>query len=322
MSDGKPVPPLPDIAPSERDATLQRFGLTDTDLIGAGSESWVYALDRDRILRIRRRPDADRQSVERLARFLDSIAGRLPFATPRIEAIEADGVTIERRLPGRTMTERLPALGGDGRRLALDHYFDAAIAVGAIGLAEEPYGLLLASDPVTAGDWPGFFMASLDQHVARIRPDFDSSIGDLDRLAANARALFADVPRTPRKVLAHGDIFPGNLLMDDALNVTALVDFGAWTLVAEPLYDAAAAVMFAEIAEGIDTADNHRLRSRLIDHAGPAAVATMTAYRAYFAFTLHDPHANGLYPRLQPWSINALKQIGDGNLGDWARLPR
>jgi aminoglycoside phosphotransferase (APT) family kinase protein len=302
-----------------RTATLERFGLDESDLIGEGSESRVYALGRDRVLRIRRTPAAERGEIETVARFLDTIAGRLPFATPEIERIEPDGSTVEKRLAGTPLSDLLPRLDGARRRAALSAYFDAANAFGRLAMPDQPYGLLLAGARVTADTWPGFFVASLERHVARTRPHLEALFGDVEDLVAKARALIAPLPDRPPKVLAHGDVYPGNVLMDDDLQVTAVVDFGVWTLVAEPLYDVTSAVMFTEIADSCGPRDIAWLRSLLVAHAGEAAIPAMTFYRAYFAFTLFDPDdRTGLYPRLRPWSLAALRQIRDGTLGDWA----
>jgi len=292
-------------------------------LLGAGSESWVYALDADRILRIRRKARPDLDAIGRLKRFLDDIAGRLPFPTPRIEAIEPDGVSIETRLAGEPLSGVLGRLDEDDRRRALLRYYETAAAIRAITMPHGPYGLLLAADRVAADTWPGFFLASLDRHVTRTRPYLEAAVGDVDTLVMRARDLIAALPKTPEKVLAHGDMYPGNLLMDDGLNVTGLVDFGTWTLIAEPNYDVASAVMFAEIDDACTKADCAWLRSLLIEDAGKDAIPAMTCYRAYFAFTLFDPHDDtGLYPKLLPWSVAALRALADGSLADWAIPPR
>jgi hypothetical protein len=107
--------------------------------------------------------------------------------------------------------------------------------------------------------------------------------------------------------------------MDDRLAVTGLVDFGTWTLIADPLYDVTSAVMFAEIADACTTADCAWLRSLLFEDGGAAAIPAMTAYRAYFAFTLFDPaDRTGLYPKLNPWSLAALRALREGRLAEWA----
>ena len=212
----------------------------------------------------------------------------------------------------------LPRLDQRDRRKALLRYYETAAAIRAITMPDEPYGLLLAADRVTADTWPRFFLASLDRHVARTRPYLEAAVGDVDALIVHARDLIAALPQTPEKVLAHGDMYPGNVLMDDDLNVTGLVDFGTWTLIAEPNYDVASAVMFAEIDDACRKADCAWLQSLLIEDAGKDAIPAMTFYRAYFAFTLFDPHDDtGLYPKLLPWSIAALRALADGTLADW-----
>jgi aminoglycoside phosphotransferase (APT) family kinase protein len=274
------------------------------------------------VLRIRRKARSNLGAIGRLKRFLDEIAGRLPFPTPRIEAIAPDGVTIETRLAGEPLSDVLPRLDENDRRRALLRYYETAAAIRAITMPDEPYGLLLAADRVTADTWPGFFLSSLDHHVARTRPYLEAAVGNVDALIVRARDLIAALPQTPDKVLAHGDMYPGNLLMDGDLNVTGLVDFGTWTLIAEPNYDVASAVMFAEIDDGCTKADCAWLRSLLVEDAGKDAIPAMTFYRAYFAFTLFDPDDDtGLYPKLLPWSIAALRALADGSLADWA-IPR
>lgn len=300
---------------------LARFGLGEVDLLGAGSESWVYALDADRILRIRRRP-TDPADIERVKHFLGWIAGRLPFDTPMIETIEPDGSTIEKRLAGRPMTAVLPGLEGEGRRRAFHAYFEAATAIRSIAMPDEPYGQLLAPRPLVAPEWTGFLAASLDRYVARHRAHLDAAFGDADALIAKAHALLAAVPSRPTKVLAHGDFFPGNVLMDDTLKVSGVVDFGIWTIVAAPDYDVAGAAMFAEVSNECGPDDTAFLRALLLEHCGAAAIPTLSFYRAYFAFALFEQEdLPGFYPKLAPWNLATLRQLADGTLADWA-IPR
>ncbi len=301
--------------------TLARFGLGEADFLGAGSESWVYALDADRILRIRRHR-TDPADIERLKHFLDRVAGRLPFDTPMIETIEPDGATIEKRLAGRVMTAVLLGLQGERRQQALCAYFEAAVAIRSIAMPDEPFGELLAPRPLVAAEWTTFLAASLDRYAARHRANLQAGFGDADALVAKARALLAAVPSRPEKVLAHGDFFPGNVLMDDALRVTGVVDFGTWTIVAAPDYDVAGATMFAEVSNACGPDDAAFLRALLLEHCGAAAIPILSFYRAYFAFALFDPEElSGLYPKLRPWNLATLRQLADGTLADWA-IPR
>ena len=87
-------------------------------------------LDARRVLRVLRRP-RDVAALERQRVFLAEIDGRLPFATPAIEAIGPGGAwTIERRLPGTSLLVMLRRLGGSERRAALRSYAELVDAIG------------------------------------------------------------------------------------------------------------------------------------------------------------------------------------------------
>ena len=159
----------------------------------------------------------------------------MPIATPAIAEIDPAGrFTIERRLPGTSLLRRLPSLAGERRRTAIRNFVAAADAIGSVALPERPYGHILAADPIHADTWTGFLRRSLDRAVARNGAVIAAEVGDVAALRSRALALLAVVPERPAKALVHGDWFPGNVLMDDALAVTGVVDFSAYTMAGDP----------------------------------------------------------------------------------------
>ena len=56
-------------------------------------------------------------------------------------------------------------------------------------------------------------------------------------------------PSGRQRRLAHGDYFPGNVLLDETLALTGLVDFSVFTLAGDPLYDAITAALFLEMID-------------------------------------------------------------------------
>ncbi|MFZ0214791.1 MAG: hypothetical protein WAM30_02510 [Candidatus Dormiibacterota bacterium] len=101
-------------------ATLRHLDVPPDALLGHGGEAWVYALDRDRVVRVLhdggRREDLERRQalVEELAR------SRPDFQLPELLEIGAYGARIfgvERRLRGRSLLAELEtAAGARGRR--------------------------------------------------------------------------------------------------------------------------------------------------------------------------------------------------------------
>jgi aminoglycoside phosphotransferase (APT) family kinase protein len=298
----------------DRARILQRFGLGERALIGEGGESRVYALSPDRVLRIARSGSPDAAAAARLQAFLARIAGRLPFATPEILEIAPGGEwRIEKRLPGTSMLDRLRKLGDDRRDEAFRRYVAAADALATVALPDLPYGHALAASPVTAADWRTFARDSLARFAARNRTAIAREVGDPHKLFDLAADMIADLPLTPRKVLVHGDYFPGNMLLAADLTVSAVLDFGTYTVVGDAQLDLAVAYLTLELIEETTAHDARFVRELIIERHGAGIAPAFRFYRAWLAFSMADPaNAAPPYPRLYRWSIAMLKLLHEG----------
>jgi aminoglycoside phosphotransferase (APT) family kinase protein len=298
----------------DRARILQRFGLGERALIGEGAESRVYALSPDRVLRVARSGSPDAAAAARLQVFLARIAGRLPFATPEILEIAPGGEwRIEKRLPGASMLERLRKLGDDRRDEAFRNYLAAADALATVALPDLPYGNALAASPVTAADWRTFARDSLAQFAARNRIAIAREVGDPHKLFDLAADMIADLPLEPRKVLVHGDYFPGNVLLATDLTVSAVLDFGMYTVVGDAQLDLAVAYLTLELIEETSAHDARFVRELILERHGEKIAPAFRFYRAWLAFSMADPaNAAPPYPRLYRWSIAMLKLLAEG----------
>jgi Ser/Thr protein kinase RdoA (MazF antagonist) len=296
-------------------AILAAFGIDATALIGSGRQSRVYELNGGRILRVFRESNQV-ASLDALRLFLDGIDGRLPVATPWIERIDAEGrYTVERRLPGRSLLAMLPTLTGERRRSAVANFVAAAGISSAIRYPERDYGHILAEAPIRAATWTEFLGLGLERAIARNRGVIAGEIGDIDRLVGKARALLAPLPAHPAKALVHGDHFAGNVLMDDTLTVRALLDFSAYTLVGDPLYDTITAPIFLEMTPGAEDADIALARAFVRRHHGDAIAPASRFYRVHAAFAMADPgFAAEPYPGLYSWALATLRQLANDGL--------
>jgi aminoglycoside phosphotransferase (APT) family kinase protein len=210
------------------------------------------------------------------------------------------------------MLRRLPTLTGEARRTVITNFMAAAFDVGAPSLHGRPYGHVLADDPIHSDSWTDFLAASLDGAIDANREVISGEIGDIADLRSRALALLADVPQRPAKALVHGDYFPGNVLLDDALSVSGVVDFSAYTLVGDPLYDALTAPIFLEMIEETTDADL-ALAADVVRRVHSDAWGRARFYRAHAAFWMADPaYALPPYPRLYPWAIDNLRRLAAG----------
>jgi aminoglycoside phosphotransferase (APT) family kinase protein len=294
---------------------LAGFGVGPSALIAEGGESWVYALDARRVLRVLRRP-RDVNALERQRTFLAEIDGRLPFATPRIEVIDPQGEwTIERRLPGTSLLVLMRQIGGSERQAALRSYAESVDAIGTITLPDRPYGQILDDDPLTAGTWRAYLRLGLERFIAWNGKAIAAAGGDVEDLRAKTLARLGDVDDRPPKALVHGDYFPGNVLVGDDLRVSGLVDFSFWTLTGDPLIEVIGTPVFLEMNEEATTEDIAFVRGIILERHGDAVLRPARFYRAYFAFAMADPgNSEGLYPRLFPWALANLAALGEGRV--------
>ena len=267
------------------------------------------------MLRILKRP-GKRDALERSQAFLAEIDGRLEIPTSAIEAIDGQGrFTVERRLKGTSLLTLLRRLHGADRKKAIDAYIAGAAATGRLLLPDRPYGQILSPAPITAETWPGFFRASLDHWLARNGATIAEATGSVERVGSTVLALLAALPERPAKGLAHGDYFPGNVLLDDRLALTGLVDFSVFTLAGDPLYDVLTAALFLEMIEEAGADDVALARHLVVARHGEAILSCGRFYRAYAAIVMADP-ANAVppYPRLFSWSVANLRALAAGKL--------
>lgn len=267
------------------------------------------------MLRILKLP-GDRQAIRRRQAFLAEIDGRLAIPTSVIMEIDPAGrYTIERRLAGTALLTLLPRLQGADRKRAIAAYVAGAEATGKLLLPDRPYGQILAPTPITGASWPGFFRASLDHWFDRNGPTIAEATGDGESVRGHALALLDALPEKPAKALAHGDYFPGNVLLDERLTLTGLVDFSVFTLVGDQLYDAITAALFLEMIEEAGADDVALARHLVVTRHGEAILPSARFYRAYAAILMADP-ANGAppYPRLFAWSVANLKALAAGKM--------
>jgi aminoglycoside phosphotransferase (APT) family kinase protein len=306
-----PIDPAPQNA-----RILEQFGLGPAHLLGTGGESRVYALGADKILRLPRGRPFDAGSRMRLAAFLKRIDGHLPFATPEIIDVgPREAYTIERRLPGRAMSDILKTASDDSRDKALRNYAAAVEDIRSVEMPDLPYGHVVAHQPIRESDWRTFVRENLARFRARNRITIAKEAGDPYGLFDKAADMIGELPERPLKGLVHGDYFPGNVLLNQGLNVSAVIDFGTYTVVGDPLLDLAVSYLTLELMAETSADDARFVRELIMERHGEEIAPAFRFYRAYLAFSMADPaNAAEPYPKLYGWSIAMLKLLAADRL--------
>ncbi|HLT61471.1 MAG TPA: PH domain-containing protein, partial [Microlunatus sp.] len=247
-------------------AVLDRFRISPDALLGAGSESRVFALDDERVLRIQApgagpEVTAQRQALSTLWADVD-----LGFAVPLLlDAGEFAGrrYTVERRIPGEPLSTYL-ASGPDraARRTTLERYLTAAMDLQRLPVPVAGFARLIGPDaPRQYGSLADLLAAQLQRTVGPVRSRLEA---DLPDLAERWQRLFDDLSqRQGWPALVHGDYFPGNVLAavqpDGTAVITGVVDFSPHTIAADPMMDVAGAIAFLGLEPGADPADEEWL---------------------------------------------------------------
>jgi aminoglycoside phosphotransferase (APT) family kinase protein len=298
-------------------AVLERFGLTDHDMIALTGESTVYVLDDKRVLRLRhaerrQRGDDPHGFVDYQLRRADLCAElpALSFKVPRLldhGDVAGEPYTVEERIPGQSLDLVLREISGERRIKALVAYADAAREIASIEMDRKWFGELMLADDMRFKKWRDYLLARAESQVWRARPRLVADGIPVDEIVADFAKRTKAVAHV-KHGLVHGDFFPGNVLVSKDLRVTGVIDFGYSTLIGDPRMDMVGASCFLEVSREFSTPqDADVVRSYLRSKArikDDISSLYRTYYALYFAFT----HEFGL--KLYDWCLATLRQQG------------
>jgi aminoglycoside phosphotransferase (APT) family kinase protein len=273
---------------AEVEEALVAAGYRPGLVIGAGMEGVVVDLGDDLVVKTWH--TRGRHDLDRLRSFYAAVASSgLPVPTPRIVAVLEVGdqhATIERRLSGRPLRDEM----GDRAYFVGDDDVRSVVQIlGALRAAEPAEAM--SSLPVLEGepafDFTGRFGTSLaalvERRTERFHASLSGAVPDLDRLVdAVGSHLRAAEPARP--ALIHGDLIPANILVDGHGAPSAILDFGFFSTVGDPRFDAAVA---ASIHDMYGT--RARVNEAILDDAVVAEFGydkrVLRVYRAAYALT-------------------------------------
>jgi aminoglycoside phosphotransferase (APT) family kinase protein len=299
--------------PTRADVILNRFELFKTDLLGAGSESSVYAMDAGHVLRIYRDHVPWEYVNARQAFYAEVAQQGLPFAVPEVYSVGAwvgHVYATERRIAGQDFGQVLRTLSGEARTKALSNYLDAAAAIGAVCFPDKPYGELILDPPLQSDSWQAYLAARMEGMLARSRTDLMEDVPDFEAVLASIYARLPLVCEDVEKRLVHGDYCPNNVMIDDALQITGVVDFSYATVVGDPRLDIAGAMLFVETTSGHEPDDVAFLRGQVRERWGEAMLEVVDFYRLYYSIYFSGCKADD--PSTYWWCVRNLRAAVEG----------
>ena len=273
----------------------------------SGWESTVYALGATQILRIPR-PEAGSEDQVRARAAFPANLPPLPFDVPRVREISRiDGrlFVIEDQIAGQSMASLLPNLSGERRAQALRAYLAAAEAMAVATAPGEAFGDLLLDRPRRSEHWSDYLIARVRTAVRDdvLAADIPGFAGIVERVVAR----LATIP-DPTKCIVHGDIYPANVMMNDALQVTGLIDFSFTTRIGDHVMDLAAATYFPLATESPSQADHAYLKQLILAKHGADVIDRIELYAVWSAFDFAFNHGDAT---VYAWCLNLIRGFAD-----------
>jgi hypothetical protein len=281
----------------------QRFrdeGFPDAKVIGSGMEGTVYRLRPGTVAKVWY--SSSRQRLLTLQQFYKNIVqAGLSFATPEIYdvwQVSEHSVSVEREILGRTLESWQPL-----RASVWPHASNAIVEI------LNQFRLLSPSDALSAlpvldeqesfsgsGAWPQNLAHLVRRRVDRFHPVLVRRVASLDAKVAAVLHHLEQHEHTLagiacRGALIHGDLIPANIIVDDNLRPTAVVDFGFLSTYGDSAFDAAVAASIFEMYGPAARAIEHQLDQLLLPAVG-ADPETFAIYRAAYALitaNAYDP---------------------------------
>jgi aminoglycoside phosphotransferase (APT) family kinase protein len=275
---------------------LRQQGYGSAEPLAAGMEGAVYRLGGGLVAKIwDERPASDLAGLQRF--YADLLLASLPFATPEIVAIqEVDGsaVTIERELSGRPLRDYLNERDNVAVPAAAECVLTVLRGLGAVTAAQSARDLpVLGADEPFRSDrsWPDAVRRLLDDRTAAFGEQLSDAVPGFGALYANLSTAISELGRADGDFVIHGDICGENILVDDDLNLLALLDWGFLSTAGDPAFDASVAAGIFNMY-GPSAAEIDRQLRRLFEAEFGYPAELLTSYRAAYAVitsNVYDP---------------------------------
>lgn len=293
---------------------LDPMDVSSDELLGSGGESQVYALDDTRILRLYHNHLPEDYLQQRHTFYAQLHAHHPPFEIPQIiDAGHINGrfYTLERRMNGRDFKSVLPTLTGPARTKALASFLQVAQLIGTIQFPDHPFGELLAmGEPLRCDRWPQFLWDRMQQTLYDSRADVEQDIPHFTSVLELVQEELHFFAGFTDKCLVHGDYFPGNVFIDDDLNICGVGDFGYTTLIGDPRMDVAGAIVFLELTEPYRLDDTALLLDLVTEHYGPEITRVIHFYRLYYS--IYFSYCKDSDRKTYDWCVSNLTAYSRG----------
>ncbi len=237
---------------------LKSLHIKNPVLLGKGGEGWVYEYG-DMAVKIYPR-SSDKEYLQNIQTFQDILLKkRFTFDIPQIcEIHDVSGIlyTVEKRLHGIQMDKKIVDLNTTDRQKLYRNYYEAIRQVNSVMFQDLPYGQIIkSSGSITSDRWTDFLIRTLDNKAEKIQYSTKTSIKDFDSKIELFILLIRRYLACDQKNLVHCDYFLNNVLVNDDLTISAVLDFSIHASVGDPKLDITGVLTWNEIDPNINPED-------------------------------------------------------------------
>lgn len=292
---------------------LNAYNLSPSDYLGSGMEAQVYQYGLTEVLKIypNLTHHANISALQRFYMQLNRTA--VPFAIPeivQIDTLASHIVVCERRLSGTPLQTMLPSLSIQQLGAVMEHYLDTVMHVPMLaGTLDDTRVLQIENPPWQSGitDWHAFWLRRLQRtldsdaytFLRRDVPQFAQIIAYLQD--------YLHQPYTGQYGLVHGDFYPGNVLVDDQLHISAVFDFSNQTMWGDPVYDIATSWVWFDMYDELECDVRSRYKEMLIRRFGKKFLTRCELYVLLYSIIFANYFDNACQDGHYQWSVANLR---------------
>ncbi len=291
---------------------LEKYGLSDATALGGGMEAKVYAYGNNKALKIYEGTSTF-DELEVLRQFYALLDAELVnYSFPQIDEVfqeENCVVTIERFLQGTPLSFVLSSLSHEQMNSVIQNYLTMVLNLSKLGTPKNLSRLKLF-DPhqlsqTTEGDWHQFLIRFLNFQLSHIESNLKRDVTlFLEKFEILSQIL--SFPYEGAYQLIHGDICPGNVLIDEQYHPTALLDFGLLTMYGDPYFDLATSWVFFDMYDELKANLYGRFRDILLDRVGQDKQGLLHRYILIYSILSANTYSRDCSDGHYHWCINNL----------------
>lgn len=276
---------------SRIEKVLKSLKITNPVLLGKGGEGYVYEYDKD-ALKIYPR-GTDLKYLENIQNFQRTLKDNLfTFATPEIfylGMVDDVPYSVEKRLTGIQMDKKIIGVSTKDRQKMYLSYYNAIRQVGAITYPDSPFGQIIKTDgQLTANTWVDFLTSTVERKIEKTRSSISGKVINFDEKVDLYKDLIREYLQSEERKLVHSDYFLNNVLVNDDLEISAVLDFSVHAVVGDPKLDIAGVLTWNEIDPNIDRVDYEFLYEIAREDYGKEIAAYADLYLLFSSFYFSD----------------------------------